>query len=121
MNAPEPAPTIRRGEVCWAERPDAAGSAPGFRPPVVAVSSDAFHASRIQAAVVVVPTSNRRLADAPGNVRVRAREGGAPKESVANLSQVVTVAEETLTERAGRLRPATLEQPAIGLRLVLDP
>ena len=120
MKAPEAAPAIRRGEVWWAELPDAAGSGPGFRRPVVVVSSDAFNASRIQTAVVIVLTSNLRLAGAPGNVRVRGREAGLPKESVANVSPVLTVDKETLTERAGRLRPPTLEQLATGLRLVLD-
>jgi mRNA interferase MazF len=120
VKAADAAPAIRRGEVWWAELPDAAGSGPGFRRPVVVVSADAFNASRIQTAIVVVLTSNVRLADAPGNVRVRAKEAGLPKESVANVSQVLTVDKDVLTERAGRLRPATLEDLATGLRLVLD-
>jgi len=106
--------------VWWAELPDATGSAPGFRRPVVVVSSDAFNASRIQTVVVVALTSNLRLAEAPGNVRVRAKEAGLPKESVANVSQVLTVDKDVLTERSGQLRPATLDQLAAGLRLVLD-
>lgn len=121
MKAAEEAPTaIRRGAVWWAELPDAAGSGPGFRRPVVVVSSDAFNTSRIQTVTVVVLTSNPRLADAPGNVRVRAKEAGLPKESVANVSQVLTVDKDVLTARAGQLRPVTLEQVAAGLRLALD-
>jgi mRNA interferase MazF len=87
---------------------------------VVVVSADAFNASRIETVVVVVLTSNLRLADAPGNVRVRPTEAGLPKESVANVSQVLTVDKDVLTARAGQLRPATLEQVAAGLRLALD-
>jgi mRNA interferase MazF len=86
----------------------------------VVVSSDAFNTSRIQTVVVVVLTSNLRLADAPGNVRVRAKEAGLPKESVANVSQVLTVDKDVLTGRAGQVRAATLEQIAAGLRLVLE-
>lgn len=121
MNAAGEAPrAIRRGAVWWAELPDAAGSGPGFRRPVVVVSADAFNASRIETVVVVVLTSNLRLADAPGNVRVRPTEAGLPTESVANVSQVLTVDKDVLTARAGQLRPATLEQVAAGLRLALD-
>ena len=121
MNAAgEAPPAFRRGAVWWAELPDAAGSGPGFRRPVVVVSADAFNASRIETVVVVVLTSNLRLADAPGNVRVRPKEAGLPTESVANVSQVLTVDKDVLTARAGQLRPATLEQVAAGLRLALD-
>jgi mRNA interferase MazF len=114
------APPIRRGAVWWADLPDARGSGPGFRRPVVVISSDAFNASQIQTVVVVVLTSNLRLADAPGNVRVPARGAGLPRESVANVSQVLTVDKDDLVERAGQLRPALLEELAAGLRLVLE-
>lgn len=120
MRPAAPPLEIRRGAVWWAELPDAAGAGPGFRRPVVVVSADAFNASRIQTVIVVVLTSNLRLAEAPGNVRVRAREAGLPKESVANVSQVLTVDKDVLTERAGQVRAATLEQLTAGLRLVLD-
>jgi len=111
---------LRRGTVWWAELPDPVGSGPGSRRPVVIVSADAFNASHIQTVVVVVLTSNLRLIDAPGNVRVRAKEAGLPRESVANVSQVLTIDKEVLTERAGYLRRPTLEGIASGLRLVFD-
>lgn len=113
-------PAIRRGAVWWAELPNATGSVAAFRRPVVVVSSDAFNASRIATAIVVVLTANLRLADAPGNVRVRAKEAGLPKDSVANVSQVLTVDKDVLGERAGQLRPSTLEQVTAGLRAVLE-
>lgn len=65
-------------------------------------------------------TSHARLADAPGNVRVAAREAGLPRESVANVSQVFTVDKMLLTEHAGQVRSATLARIADGLRLVLE-
>lgn len=113
-------PPVRRGAVWWADLPDARGSGPVVPRPVIVVSADAFNASRIQTVLVVVVTSNLRLADAPGNVRIRAGEAGLPRASVANVSQVLTVDKDTLTEHAGRLRPATLAELATGLRLVLD-
>lgn len=112
--------SYRRGAVWWAELEEPTGSAPGFRRPVVVVSSDAFNGSAIRTVVAVVLTSNLRLAEAPGNVRVQAREAGLPQESVANVSQMITVDKTQLTDHAGQLRPTTLEQIADGLRLVLD-
>lgn len=117
VSAPSP---VRRGGVWWADLPDARGSGPGFPRPVVVVSADAFNGSAIQTVTVVALTSNLRLAGAPGNVRVRAKESGLPRESVANVSQVLTVDKDALTRQTGRLRPATLEALAAGLRLALD-
>lgn len=110
----------RRGAVWWADLPEPDGSGPGFRRPVVIVSADAYNASAIRTAVAVLLTSNARLADAPGNVRVAAREAGLPRDSVANVSQVYTLDKALLSEHAGQLRPATLARVADGLRLVLE-
>lgn len=110
----------RRGTVWWAELPEPAGSAPGFRRPVVIVSGDPFNASALRTIVAVMLTSSLRLADAPGNVRVPAREAGLPRESIANVSQLFTVDKALLTDRTGQVRPATLDRIADGLRLVLE-
>ena len=69
--------------------------------------------------IAVVVTSNLRLVDAPGNVLMPARATGLPKDSVANVSQVVTVDREFLTEKAGRVRGQLLKDVEAGLRLVL--
>lgn len=113
-------PAIRHGAVWWADLPDARGSGPGFRRPVVVVSADAFNASQIRTIVVVVLTSNLRLAEAPGNVRIPAKAAGLPRDSVANVSQVLTVDKTDLRERAGQLGPAVIEELAAGLRVVLE-
>ena len=115
--APRP---LRPGAVWWADLPDARGSGPGFPRPVVVVSADVFNTSQIQTVTVVILTSNLRLADAPGNVRIRTKESGLPRESVANVSQVLTIDKTMLTEPAGQLRSATLTELADGLRLALD-
>jgi mRNA interferase MazF len=73
-----------QGDVVWASLPDATGSGPGFRRPVV-VQGDAFDA-RLATVVVVPLTSNLRWAAAPGNVLLEAARTGLPKDSVANLS-----------------------------------
>lgn len=84
------------------------------------VQNDAFNRSRIETVVGVVVTSNLRLLDAPGNVLLPARASGLPKDSVANVSQVVTVDRNLLSSRAGRLPAAMVSQIGRGLKLVLD-
>ncbi len=110
---------IAQGEVWWAELASPAGSEPGFRRPVVVVQADAFNASSLRTAVCVVLTSNLKWADAPGNVLLPARATGLPKPSVANVSQLVTLDRETLTDRAGRLSASNLELVLTGIDVVL--
>ena len=111
---------IERGEIWWASLPEPTGSEPGYRRPVLVVQADAFNRSQLQTVIGVVLTSNLRIVEAPGNVLVPADVSGLPKDSVANVSQVVTVDRAFLTERAGRLRGRVLEAVDAGLRLALD-
>lgn len=83
------------------------------------MQSDAFNRSRIGTAIVVVLTSNLRLLDAPGNVLIPAKLAGLSRDSVANVSQVMTVDRRDLGEAAGRLDALTLKRIDAGLRLVL--
>jgi mRNA interferase MazF len=110
---------IGQGDVCWASLGDPVGSAPGFRRPVVVVQGDSFNASRIATTVVVPLTSNLRLAAAPGNVVLSATRAGLPKDSVANVSQIVSVDRSVLTERVGRLSAGDLQLVLAGIDLVL--
>ncbi len=84
------------------------------------VQSDAFNRSRIATLVALAVTSNLRLLDAPGNVLLSARASGLPKDSVANVSQIVTLDRETLAQRAGQLDNVTMSAIGRGMRLVLD-
>lgn len=113
---------MRRGEVWWADLQDPAGSAPGYRRPVVVVQADAFNRSRIRTIITVPLTSNLRLADAPGNVLISRELSGLSKDSVANVSQVITVDRSDLTERVGSgpLPTDLVRSIDRGLRLVLD-
>jgi mRNA interferase MazF len=106
---------IAQGEVWWADLPQPGGSEPGFRRPVVIVQSDAFNRSALRTTVVVPLTSNLRWADAPGNVLVSRRATGLPRDSVANVSQVVTLDRSVLTERVGKLPGAKLDLVLSGL------
>jgi mRNA interferase MazF len=110
---------ISQGDVWWADLPSPSGSEPGYRRPVVVVQGDAFNRSRISTIVCVALTGNLRLADAPGNVRLTARQTGLPRTSIANVSQVVTLDRSRLTEQAGRLPATRLQAVLRGLAVVL--
>jgi mRNA interferase MazF len=110
---------ISQGEVWWADLPTPAGSGPGFRRPVVVVQGEALNRSRIATAVCVPLTSNLRWASAPGNVSLSARLTGLPKNSVANVSQIVTLDRDLLTECVGKLPRAKLELLFTGIDVVL--
>ncbi len=63
--------------------------------------------------------SNLRWADAPGNVLLPARSTGLPKDSVANVSQIVALDRAVLTERVGRISRRQLERVLAAIGLVL--
>jgi mRNA interferase MazF len=110
---------ISQGEIWWADLAEPVGSAPGFRRPVVIVQSDSFNRSRIATVVCVPLTSNLHWADAPGNVLLTAGVTGLPKDSVANVSQPVTLDRSVLTDSVGKLPDAKLELVLYGLDVVL--
>ena len=110
---------ISQGEVWWADLPAPVGSALGFRRSVVVVQGEALNRSRISTVVCVPMTSNLRWADAPGNVLLSTRVTGLPKDSVANVSQVLTLDRDLFTERVGKLPRAKVELLFTGIDIVL--
>ena len=110
---------ISQGEIWWADLPAPAGSGPGFRRPVVIVQSDALNRSRIATVVCVPLSSNVKWALAPGNVHLRARLTGLPKDSVANVSRIVSIDKGLLTGRVGKLPSSHLEMVLSGIETVL--
>jgi len=110
---------ISQGEIWWADLPTPAGSGPGFRRPVAVVQGDALNQSRIATVVCVPLTSNLKWALAPGNVRLSTRVTGLPKDSVANVSQIISLDRSLLTGRVGKLPRTKLELLFSGIDLVL--
>ena len=110
---------MKRGEVWWASLADPAGSGPGCRRPVLVVQKDAFNESHIATTVVVVITGNLRLAEAPGNVFLPKKSTGLPKDSVANVSQIITIDKRFLTKRIGNLPRPLYEKVEAGLEPLL--
>ena len=110
---------VAQGDVCWADLPDALGSGPGFGRPVLIVQGDPLNRSRLSTVVCVPLTSNLNWANAPGNVLLPARSSGLSKDSVANVSQIVTLDRSLLTERVGRVSKKQLELIFSGVDIVL--
>ena len=110
---------VRRGEVWWADISQPLGPSPGFRRAVVVVQGDSINRSQIATVVGVALTGDMRWADAPGNVTLHSAASGLPKDSVANVSKIVTIDGRCLTERVGSLPAATLELILSGIDTVL--
>ena len=110
---------IRRGEIWWADLPEPVGSEPGYRRPLLIVSANAFNRSALRTVLGVVLTSNLGLAAGAGNVVLTRRHTGLPKDSVANVTQVITVNKSALLECVGELPHRPLERVEEGLRLAM--
>jgi len=110
---------IAQGEIWGADLPEPAGSGPGLRRPVLVVHGNAFNRSRISTVVCVPLTSNLRWADAPGNVLLPAQLTGLHLDSVANVSQVITIDRTLLTEIVGKLPDPQLAAVLAGIDIVL--
>ena len=111
---------VRRGEIWWANLPEPRRPEPGYRRPVLVVQADLFNSSRIQTVIVAVITTNMDLADAPGNAVLRADLTGLPRDSVLNVSQILTLDRSFLTEQAGMLSPRLQHAVDKGLRTILQ-
>lgn len=111
---------IGRGEVWWADLGEPRGSEPRYRRPILVAQNDAFNRSSLRTVVGIAITSNTKYVAAPGNVLLPAADSGLPRDSVANVTQLVTVDERYLNERAGRIPRHLMRRVDEGLRLVLD-
>lgn len=110
---------IAQGEIWWADLGAQAGSEPGYVRPVLVVQNDSFNAGRIRTVVCVVLTSQLKWADAPGNVLLSARSTGLERDSVANVSQLLTLDRSRLVDRAGRVAERNLTQVLDGVCLAI--
>ena len=111
---------VARREIWWADLDEPRGSEPGHRRPILVVQADAFNRSRLRTVIGVALTSRTRYLDAPGNVLLPGSETGLPRNSVANVTQLVTLDEDYLAERSGQIPQALMSRIEAGLRLVMD-
>jgi len=109
----------RRGSICWADLGEQRGSKPAKRRPVLVIQADPFNTSRLNTTIAAVITSNTGLAAMPGNVFLPATSSGLPKDSVVNVTALVTLDKTDLDEETGHLPPALMSEVDRGMRRVL--
>jgi mRNA interferase MazF len=108
-----------RGGICWADLGEARGSRPAKRRPVLVIQADPFNSSRLNTTIAAVITSNTALAAMPGNVFLPAAVSGLPKDSVINVTAVVTLDKTDLEPAVGHLPTALMSDVDRGLHRVL--
>jgi mRNA interferase MazF len=86
----------------------------------VVVQGDPLNRSGIATVVSVPLTSNLAWSNAPGNVLIEGRLLGLPRDSVANVSQIIAVDRVLLTEHVARLPVHLLDRILEGIDIVLD-
>lgn len=110
---------IERGGIWWADLGAAVGSRPAKRRPVVVIQSDSYNESRLATVLVAVLTSNTALAVMPGNVFLPSSTTGLSRNSVVNVTAVVTLNKSDLQELVSHVPAALFDEVDDGLRRVL--
>lgn len=111
---------IERGEIYWADLPEPRGSAPGYEHPILILQSNNFNQTTLNTVIGAVITTSLRLAEMPGNVLLERGKDGLSKDSVVNVTQIVTIDKNELLEYVGSVSAQKMEQVEKGLRLVLS-
>jgi len=111
---------IKQGDIYWVNLTEPRDSEPGFRHPCVVIQNNVFNASRINTAVVCVLTSNLKWAQAPGNVTLKKGEANLEKNSVVNISQVITVDKSDLSKKIGALSSEKIKKIIDGIKLLIE-
>lgn len=111
---------IERGDIYWADLGAPVGSRPAKRRPVLLIASDAYNRSRLATVLAAVITSNTSLATMPGNVFMPASASGLPRDSVVNVTALVTLDKSDLTDQVSTAPSAVMVEVGRGLRQVLD-
>lgn len=109
----------QRGDVCWADLGEARGSKPAERRPVVVIQADPYNASRLNTTLAAIITLNTGLAAMPGNVFVPAIATGLRRDSVVNVTALVTLDKADLDLPVGRLPASLMHEVDRGLRRTL--
>jgi mRNA interferase MazF len=110
---------IARGDVHWADLGNAEGSRPAKRRPVLVIQASSYNASRLATVIVVAISSNTALATMPGNVFLPAVVTGLPRDSVVNVTAVVTLDKTDLGRPVGSVPASVMLEVDRGLRQVL--
>lgn len=111
---------ISRAGIYWADLGSPSGSGPAKRRPVLVIQSDPYNASRLATVIAAVITSNTALATMPGNVFLPAVTTGLPRDSVVNVTALVTLNKTDLSDRIGEVPSNSMHEVDRGLCRVLD-
>lgn len=112
---------IRQGDIFWVTLDEPRGSEPGYRHPHVVIQNDIFNQSRINTVVLCALTSNLKRSASPGNVSLRKGEANLKKDSVVNVTQIITVDKIDLDEKIGSVSPKRILQIIEGVKLLIEP
>jgi len=112
---------IKQGDIFWVDLGPPSGSAPGFMHPHVVIQNNIFNRSKINTVVICALTSNLKRAKAPGNTLLSKGEANLKKNSVVNISQIITVDKSDLIKKIGSLSPPRIEQIIEGVKLLVEP
>ena len=112
---------LKQGDIFWVELGSPRGSEPAYPHPCVVIQNNVFNQSKINTAVVCTLTSNLKRANAPGNVLLRKGEAGLKRDSVVNISQMLTINKTDLVEKIGSLSPARINEIIEGVLLLIKP
>jgi len=112
---------IKQGDIYWIDFSIPEGSEPVYRHPHVVIQNNVFNASKINTVVICALTSNLKRAKAPGNVLLKKGEGNLKKDSVVNISQIITVDKSNLIEKIGSLSSSRVKQIIEGVKLLIEP
>ena len=109
----------RRGQIYWVDLSSSRGSRPAKTRPILVIQSDPYNASQLSTTLAVILTSNTRLAEMPGNVFLPATATGLPRDSVVNITAIVTVDKQDLEDPVGEIPATLMREVDLGLRRVL--
>lgn len=112
---------VKQGDIFWVSLGVQGGSEPGYRHPHVVIQNNLFNQSKINTVVVCGLTSNLTRARSPGNVLLMKGEGNLKKDSVVNITQIITVDKSDLIEKIGSLSRPRVKEIIEGVKLLLEP
>ncbi len=92
-----------QGDIYWVRFGHSGNSGPAGKRPAVVIQNNPLNRSNVPTTVVVLLTSNMKLAAVPGNIRLNKGTANLPKPSVVVVTQVATVDKGRLLEKIGTL------------------
>ena len=109
---------VKQSDVYWVTLKAPRGSEPGYPHPHVVIQDHVINHNCINTVVVCALTTNRKEANAPGNVLLEAGEANLPKASIVVVSRVSTVDKAHLGEYIGSLTRQRINQILAGMRFL---